>query len=387
MIRSNDVKSVHIELSSYCNAACPNCPRNFYGGNLREGVVPSTMSYDDFVNIFPIEWWKGKNKVLFCGNYGDPIMSIHLVDIIEYIKKCNSDIEIKINTNGGIQTAKWWKRLGKLSNTLGNIIVTFSIDGLEDTNHIYRQNVKWNKLKENFQSYIETGGNAKWDFLVFKHNQHQIDEAKELSNKWGFTDFIVKRPIGFNDNNNIGNDSVMPVMDKNNNLSYYIYESDNYKMRINDSHTEQVVDENTNSGTRKILLESSGGVTIQELYESLIEENSGSLKKSIKHDIDCFTINTSEIYVSSEGNVYPCCWTGLSSQNVGYGMEHSMRKWIEERGYDINAKNSSINAIVDSGFFEEIKRTWSKPENLGRLQVCSTICSAKCSVMSQLVVS
>jgi len=380
MIRSKDIKSVHIELSSYCNAACPNCPRNFYGGNLRDGVVPSTMSYEDFVNIFPSEWWKGKNKVLFCGNYGDPIMSVHLVDIIEYIKKCNSDIEIKINTNGGIQTSKWWKRLGKLSNTLGNIIVTFSIDGLEDTNHIYRQNVKWNKLKENFQSYIESGGNAKWDFLVFKHNQHQIDEAKELSKQWGFTDFIMKRPIGFSDNNNIG----MPVMDKNNELSYHIYESDHYRMRINNSQTEPSVDDNNSN--RKILLESSNDITIQELYETMMEENNSGAKKSFKYEIDCFTQNTGEIYVSSEGNVYPCCWTGLSSQNVKDGMEYKMRKWIEERGYEINAKNSSIDAIVDSGFFEEIKRTWSKPENAGRLEVCSVICTAKCSMMSQLVV-
>ena len=33
--------------------------------------------------------------------------------------------------------------------------------------------------------YIKAGGVARWEFLVFKHNQHQIEEARQLANELG----------------------------------------------------------------------------------------------------------------------------------------------------------------------------------------------------------
>ena len=73
-----------------------------------------------------------------------------------------------------------------------NVEVIFSIDGLEDTNHIYRRNVIWNKLIDNCTSYINAGGKAHWDMLVYKHNQHQVDDCMELAKTLGFTWFRAK---------------------------------------------------------------------------------------------------------------------------------------------------------------------------------------------------
>ena len=33
---------------------------------------------------------------------------------------------------------------------------------------------------------------ARWEFLVFKHNQHQIDEARQLANELGSGSFMQK---------------------------------------------------------------------------------------------------------------------------------------------------------------------------------------------------
>ena len=46
----------------------------------------------------------------------------------------------------------------------------FAIDGLEDTNHIYRRNTDWVKIVQNATAYIAAGGRAEWDFIVFAHN-------------------------------------------------------------------------------------------------------------------------------------------------------------------------------------------------------------------------
>ena len=85
----------------------------------------------------------------------------------------------------------------------------FSIDGLEDTNAKYRVNVNWTKLINNAQAFINAGGSAHWDMLVYRHNQHQVDQCEQLARdmgfKWfrakvskrGFTDRL-EAPIGWN---------------------------------------------------------------------------------------------------------------------------------------------------------------------------------------------
>ena len=53
--------------------------------------------------------------------------------------------------------------------------IVFSVDGLEDTNHIYRRGVKWEKLFANMKAYSETGAMGIWEFLIFDHNKHQVE--------------------------------------------------------------------------------------------------------------------------------------------------------------------------------------------------------------------
>jgi MoaA/NifB/PqqE/SkfB family radical SAM enzyme len=96
-----------------------------------------------------------------------------------------------MNTNGAIQNSTWWQTLGEIFHRQQDYVV-FSIDGLEDTNHIYRRGVNWNKLIENAQAYIATGASAHWDMLVYRHNEHQVDACQQLARELGFTWFRAK---------------------------------------------------------------------------------------------------------------------------------------------------------------------------------------------------
>jgi MoaA/NifB/PqqE/SkfB family radical SAM enzyme len=98
---------------------------------------------------------------------------------------------IVISANGAIQNAAWWKILGEIFYRQRDYVV-FSIDGLEDTNHVYRRGVDWNKLMENAQSYISTGAAAHWDMLVYEHNKHQVDACERLAKHMGFSWFRAK---------------------------------------------------------------------------------------------------------------------------------------------------------------------------------------------------
>ena len=73
-----------------------------------------------------------------------------------------------------------------------NTIVVFGIDGLSDTNHIYRKNVNWSKLEENYKTFIDHGGKAIWQFIVFEHNKHQLSQAKKISKIEKFLAFNEK---------------------------------------------------------------------------------------------------------------------------------------------------------------------------------------------------
>ena len=48
-------------------------------------------------------------------------------------------------------------------------MLDFSVDGLEETNHLYRQGVKWEHVERNMKAFINAGGRARWDYLIFQN--------------------------------------------------------------------------------------------------------------------------------------------------------------------------------------------------------------------------
>jgi sulfatase maturation enzyme AslB (radical SAM superfamily) len=137
------------------------------------------------------------DKMFMCGDYGDPAAGRHTLDIYRYFRRINPEIVLGMNTNGAIQNAAWWQTLGEIFHRQRDYVV-FSIDGLQDTNSVYRVNSNWSKLMANVQAYIAAGGSAHWDMLVYKHNQHQVDTCEKLARDMGFTWFrakVSKRPL------------------------------------------------------------------------------------------------------------------------------------------------------------------------------------------------
>ena len=70
--------------------------------------------------------------------------------------------------------------------------MTFSLDGLEDTNHLYRKNSDWGMLMNAVHIMANSNTPIVWKFIVFKSNQHQIDEARQASKDLGFVDFMLE---------------------------------------------------------------------------------------------------------------------------------------------------------------------------------------------------
>jgi MoaA/NifB/PqqE/SkfB family radical SAM enzyme len=178
-----------------CQASCPACARETDAEfdktqqhHLTVAQVQQHMSDNDIKNL---------DKMFMCGNYGDPAAGEHTMELYNYFRSVNPNIVLGMNTNGGIRPGTWWTLLGAMFNQPQDYVV-FSIDGLEDTNHMYRRGVTWHRILDNARAYIDAGGSAHWDMLVYQHNEHQVDECESLARSLGFRWFrakVSRRPL------------------------------------------------------------------------------------------------------------------------------------------------------------------------------------------------
>ena len=181
-------KILHIEPTDACQAACPQCAREI-GPFDKQDLHHLTL--DQIKNTIAIEHMRGLDKMYMCGVYGDPAAGRHTLDIYRHFRQVNPDITLGMYSNGGLRNTTWWRDLASIIHRPRDYAI-FSIDGLEDTNPIYRVNVNWHKVMENAQAFIQAGGNAHWDMLVFEHNEHQVDQCEQLARDMGFKFFRAK---------------------------------------------------------------------------------------------------------------------------------------------------------------------------------------------------
>ena len=189
MLNLRDIKVLHLEPTDVCQAACALCARETDPNFKKDRQHHLDMS--QILRVFDQEKIKQLDKMFMCGNYGDPAAGKHTLDIYQEFRRINPGVVLGMNTNGGLQTTFWWYELAKIMNQPQDYVV-FSIDGLESTNATYRQNVVWHKVMSNARSFIEAGGSAHWDMLVYRHNQHEVDACEQLARDLGFSWFRAK---------------------------------------------------------------------------------------------------------------------------------------------------------------------------------------------------
>ncbi|PJB19640.1 MAG: hypothetical protein CO117_03895 [Flavobacteriaceae bacterium CG_4_9_14_3_um_filter_33_16] len=320
------------------------CDRNMNGSGLNPHINLAELTLSDCENIFNKPLISQLNSMYMCGNLGDPIIANDTLSVFEYFRNTNNKIWLGMNTNGGARSSDWWRNLADILGARG--VVTFSIDGLEDTNHIYRQNVIWSNIIKNAKSFIAAGGHAKWDFLIFDHNQHQLEQAEFLSKKLGFEKFVAKKTGRFLYAN---------TAKKDEHISY----NKNDKFSI-----KKPKDEYTNNSLKK-------QDNIINKYKSMDNYYDQTL-------IQCKVKDEGSLFITAEGLAFPCCWTAGRMYKWWHKDPTIEQIWnfIEEIGgkEKLNAKNGLEN-VFKTGIFENIERSWSKKNcSDGKLKVCSMKC-------------
>jgi MoaA/NifB/PqqE/SkfB family radical SAM enzyme len=331
-----DLSSVHIELSSRCQAACPVCPRFLRNSpNIDPNLVETSITFKNFKKWFPIEITKNIKTWTICGTHGDPFSCKDLYEILEYICE-NSSGYIQVNTNGGLRNPSYFKKIGELfsryntNSDFPDRFVIFSIDGLKTTNHIYRRNVVWEKVWENLMAYVSTGASTQWDYLVFGHNLYQVEKARAIAKSHNIR-FTLKNPFGVDQQG-------MSVLDKDYKLNY-------------------VIEHSTDHGHEP--WDPSSLNWIPDLPEPVKAE--GCIEcHSFRIGHAPFNKSTiQEVYVNALGQVVPCCFIGNALQGqINSPDIMQIRKIQESIGNHNNLHNYSLQEIFDNKIFDIFSNSW-----------------------------
>jgi len=369
-----NVDEFQLEVTGYCNAACPQCPRNLNGDIENPYLTKEHLPREIIDKAFTPALTKQLRQVFFCGNYGDPIMHPHLLDIMRDFMRKNPDIQIYMHTNGGARTPKWWAELAEVIGPNGR--VGFNIDGLKDTNHIYRCNTDFDKILNNAESFIRAGGRAEWNYIVFKHNEHQVDEAQMLAALAGFETFNKRATGRFLDYNNFNEMDTYPKHNKDGEVEYYIEGPTSFTDKNNSMvFLPKLKEKNNNNLTE---------------YFSNTEISCDSLCRH--HGNAHGEQEKSKLLITSNGLVLPCNFFNhnlidarFHDRDVVPGAndlsflptgENQVRDLLDRHNADIgmNINHTSIADAMQNSFWDELVDSFDKPLSEGRIFECALTC-------------
>ena len=377
---------VHWEPTDRCNSRCPMCPRYTKDGFEMSTLPDKEWTLEGFKKSWPVDFIKNNlKKILACGNFGDPCACREFVDIFEYVRDLSPGIGLACNTNGSLRTPEWWARLGAVmthEQNPGNYC-TFSIDGLEDTNHLYRRKTNFKKIMQNAQAFIDAGGIAHWDYIVFEHNEHQVAEARDLAISMGFKNFNIKRTTRWQRYDN-GQGSYR-VIEKGKHL---------YDLK---QPTEDTFKHNFEDATL-FKNQETQSITIEDFKNMRGKQNEDRRFAGGEwHTIDLNTLNIAcrscadsrphhphnEIYIGSNGFVSPCCFLGsepFHDKNVRDRDENYVSIVDLDGGVEaFNIHNHNLWDILNKDLFQKlIPDTWDNTN--GNTSMRPAKCGQCCGV-------
>ena len=213
--------AISVEPSSICNLSCPECP----AGNNLLNRDSKFMSYSDFAIIID----QVKKYTIYLNLYlqGEPFLNNDIFRMIKYANENN--IFTSTSTNGHFLNPDSAEKI--IESGLKKIII--SLDGTDqETYEKYRKGGTLSTVLKGIETLtelkIKKGVNCPEiviQFIVFRHNEHQVEEIKRIVNSQGINKIELKSAQVSNQKNYA---SLIP---KNKKFSRYIVNNDTIKIK------------------------------------------------------------------------------------------------------------------------------------------------------------
>lgn len=327
-LEASQIRHVQMDFTSKCNLLCPSCAR-VDGGSVNPRLPIQELTWSPGVDrFFSPEFCAQLDYVLFSGNFGDAAAANGLPSFLERLL-ARGVRYIAISSNGSLRTRGWWSELGKLLKGRGQII--FSIDGIGDVNARYRVGSCWEKILDNMVAASETGVFLRWDFIVFRHNEHQIEEARALAQRLGFNQINFRSPARL---------SLQPAS--------------GYQAPLNPIYAPQ-----------------------NATQLSQIQEKYGSFDQYVKQTrIRCkMKVDQPSVFLDFRGDLWPCTWLGAppylpSNHRQRLDLEKLTSQY--QPGFN-NIEEFTLEEILGHRFFaRDLGQSWQ--DSGSRLFTCGRTC-------------
>ncbi len=363
MYSYEQLRHVHLELTTRCNARCPMCARNACG-EPAPGLVSSDLSIEDMKSLLPPSLVTRLEAVDFCGAYGDPILAPDVLAIVRYVREVAADCRLTLYTNGGVRTTDWWAELAQVLGDRGRVV--FAIDGVTAaTSSIHRRGVDFDKAMANAEAFIAEGGDARWEYLVFRHNEAELAEALDMSRRMGFREFSFKKTDRFLQPSY---EYVPEVRSAAEQGRFPIHDLDRKVVGYLEPPADAAL-------VNRTMLQ----------FDELLARH-GSLDALFgRTPIRCRVLETSSVFVSARAQAFPCCWVYVQAtrpQLLGFPPGADLQVWElvqSHGGLDaLDARRHGLEKVVQSPLFEAVERSWGCGSvSEGRLKVCARACGTE----------
>jgi MoaA/NifB/PqqE/SkfB family radical SAM enzyme len=311
------------------------CSRFTADGFVQPELNELDLTGEVFYKLFTKDFTSQLEHVYFSGVYGDPCLNKLLPEFVNYLMD-NGCKSVSIDTNGGYRSEEWWAKLARK-----DVLINFALDGTDnETLDKYRIGVVYDKVYANMKAYIEAGGNAQWNFIVFKHNEHQVDIAKQLALDMG-AKFRLKVTQKFRGRKN-------------------------HKVMIDGElqHTLEPPDQESfrhpNIGT------------IDHIPISIFKFKDYSRLSHLNgNKVTCKIQQRQEVYLTSIGLLLPCCYLATYTHDSPGSAQFTSLYNLEK--FDL--KLLSVVEILEN--FKPISNKWNDTIDDGNLIICLGTCGNK----------
>lgn len=180
---------LHIEATNRCNLKCIECPTGM-------GIITrprGNLSFENFKTCFdPV-----KSRIIYLVLYfqGEPFLNPELLKMIKYAKK--NRVYTMVSSNGHQFRDKKIAR-EVVNSGLGSLVISF--DGISQQSYQkYRKNGDLFRVFRGIDKIVEAKKELKLkypkiylQFLVMRHNEHEIEDMKRIGKKIGADRILFK---------------------------------------------------------------------------------------------------------------------------------------------------------------------------------------------------
>ncbi|MDI1235578.1 MAG: SPASM domain-containing protein [bacterium] len=210
-----------VEPTTSCNLRCPQCPSGLRSFSRPTGMLLQPVFERIIEELSPTT---GYVTLYF---QGEPYLNTKFLDMVAFANRFN--IYTATSTNAHYLTAENSKKT--IESGLDRLII--SIDGVsQDTYGKYRIGGQLEKVLEGTKNLVQAKKEMKsstphiiWQFIVFKHNEHELNAIKELAKTYGVDELAIKSAQIYDYEN--GND----LMPENEAFSRYKKDENSYAFK------------------------------------------------------------------------------------------------------------------------------------------------------------